>query len=36
MARATTEEAVVGPGSSPEEPATSRWVYFNGVSDDNM
>ena len=25
-----TEAAVVGPGSLPEEPATSRWEYFKG------
>ena len=33
--RATTVDAVVGPGRKPTVSAVSKWEYFNGFSDDN-
>jgi len=33
MARATTDEPVVGSGRPPDEPATSKWEYFKGFSE---
>ena len=36
MARAMTEEPVVRPGSSPFEPATSRWEYLSGFTEWHM
>ena len=35
MDRATTVDAVVGPGRKPTVSAVSKWEYFNGFSDDN-
>ena len=34
MARATTLDPVVGPGRLPLEPATSKWEYLSGLSDE--
>ena len=35
MDRATTVDAVVGPGRKPTVSAVSKWEYFNGFSDVN-